>query len=789
MVRLQRCLRGRALESVRCRLLHPENVNGVIDTLKMLFGRPEIIVQSLIGKVQALPTPRADKLNTLVDFGIAVSNLTATLEACQLNEYLCNISLLQELVEKLPPMVKLNWATHRRCIKNVNFSEFSSWLYTLVEAACFVTSPFTGAVSDTPYNRKTRKNDGFVNVHSESADPRSGRDEETLATWRVCPACNGRWTSTDCCPRFTSIDVESRWVMVRERGLCRRCLRKHTGVCRSRKECGVNGCGYKHHSMLHNDTREINQTTTNRALAGEDSGDNTGPVEPCNTHRGIIDSVLFRIVPVVLHGLRMTIQTYALFDDGSSLTLIDEEIAETLQLPGEPYPLWLKWTGDTCRHEGSSRRVSVEISGTGPAAKRYYLENVHTVEDLYLPSQTVNIETLAEKYQHLRGIPVDSFQDARPRLLIGMNNCRLGHPINSQEGIQGPASKTRLGCVVFGNCSDNVVTERNELLHHSMHVSLCDQPDETDLNRLVKEYFSLEGIGITKPEKPLLSSADQRASNLLREYTHRKGDRYESGLLWWYDDIRLPDSKPAALRRLLCLENRMRKNPALVEAMRNKIHEYLQKGYMRKLTPAEVSVKHPRTWYLPIFPVFNPNKPGKLRIVWDAAASVRGVSLNSVLMTGPDLLTSLASVLLRFREHRVAVGGDVREMFHQVLVKDEDQYSQRFLWRNTEGDEPDVYVMKVMTFGASCSPSCAQYVKNHNALQFSERFPDAADATVKGHYVDDLLISVETQEDAIRLAKEVQFIHANAEFEIHQWISNFKQVLCALQNAPTAEKT
>ncbi|XP_058827379.1 uncharacterized protein LOC131687319 [Topomyia yanbarensis] len=321
-----------------------------------------------------------------------------------------------------------------------------------------------------------------------------------------------------------------------------------------------------------------------------------------------------------------------------------------------------------------------------------------------------------------------------------------------------------------------------------MHVSLCDQPDETDLNRLVKEYFSLEGIGITKPENPLLSSADQRASNLLRECTHRKGDRYESGLLWRYDDIRLPDSKPAALRRLLCLENRMRKSPALAEAMRNKIHEYLQKGYIRKLTPAEVSVKHPRTWYLPIFPVFNPNKPGKLRIVWDAAASVRGVSLNSVLMTGPDQLTSLASVLLRFREHRVAVGGDVREMFHQVLVKDEDQYSQRFLWRNTESDEPDVYVMQVMTFGASCSPSCAQYVKNHNALQFSERFPDAAAAIVKGHYVDDLLISVETQEDAIRLAKEVQFIHANAGFEMHQWISNSKQVLCALQNAPTAEK-
>lgn len=80
-----------------------------------------------------------------------------------------------------------------------------------------------------------------------------------------------------------------------------------------------------------------------------------------------------------------------------------------------------------------------------------------------------------------------------------------------------------------------------------------------------------------------------------------------------------------------------------------------------------------RCWVLPTFMVTNPQKPDKVRIVWDAAAQVNGISLNSVLMTGSDYLAPLPGILLRFRQGKIAVAGDKKEMFHQIGVKAEDQ--------------------------------------------------------------------------------------------------------------------
>ncbi|XP_055623075.1 uncharacterized protein LOC129766532 [Toxorhynchites rutilus septentrionalis] len=126
-------------------------------------------------------------------------------------------------------------------------------------------------------------------------------------------------------------------------------------------------------------------------------------------------------------------------------------------------------------------------------------------------------------------------------------------------------------------------------------------------------------------------------------------------------------------------------------------------------------------------------------------------------------------------------------MYHQVAIWHEDQQCQRFFWLDRSG-ELSVYVLQVMSFGACCSPSCAQYIKNLNAERFKATHQSAVEAITKRHYVDDMLVSVDEESEAIRLAEEVRHGHSQGGFEIRNWISNSKRVLTALKEKTTVEK-
>ncbi|XP_070067150.1 uncharacterized protein [Drosophila virilis] len=153
------------------------------------------------------------------------------------------------------------------------------------------------------------------------------------------------------------------------------------------------------------------------------------------------------------------------------------------------------------------------------------------------------------------------------------------------------------------------------------------------------------------------------------------------------------------------------------------------------------------------------------------------------LKDSSDTLASLMGVLIRFRERPIAVSDDIREMFHQVKVRLADQPALKFLWRDGDSSRfPETYVMQVMTFGASCSPALANYVKNRNAERFVAEQPDAVKAICENTFVDDWLQSVDTGAEMIQLAATVKRIHASGGFEMRRWTSNSKQVIQALED-------
>ena len=87
--------------------------------------------------------------------------------------------------------------------------------------------------------------------------------------------------------------------------------------------------------------------------------------------------------------------------------------------------------------------------------------------------------------------------------------------------------------------------------------------------------------------------------------------------------------------------------------------------YVRKVDVKEQV--RARQWFLPHFPRVRMNKATtKVRIVFDASAMYKGISLNNVINAGPKLQHDLTTVLLRFRKHPVAIICDIEEMYFYV---------------------------------------------------------------------------------------------------------------------------
>ena len=161
------------------------------------------------------------------------------------------------------------------------------------------------------------------------------------------------------------------------------------------------------------------------------------------------------------------------------------------------------------------------------------------------------------------------------------------------------------------------------------------------------------------------------------------------------------------------------------------LKSYIQKGYLRKLTPEEMS--SPSCWYMPHFPIVKLEKTTtKVRIVFDCSAKYEGVSLNDAIYAGPKLQTELFDVLVRFRRNPIGIACDIKQMYLQIEIEEKDRPYFRILWRDYESErEPDEYEFTRVVFGKNSAPMEAQYVTQENARRFQDRYPLAADTVLK----------------------------------------------------------
>ena len=301
------------------------------------------------------------------------------------------------------------------------------------------------------------------------------------------------------------------------------------------------------------------------------------------------------------------------------------------------------------------------------------------------------------------------------------------------------------------------------------------------MERALEQFVDAERFLVHEGSECSNSAEDQEAKKDLESKTYRENGHYVVPLLWKSEKPDLPNNRALAVMRLRNLQKVLSRDDDVRTKYAEQVQDYIAKGYAERVPNPADNVDAKDVWYLPHHAVTNPNKPGKVRVVFDAAAKYHGESLNKQLRQGPLLLNDLVGVLLRFRQHAVAMKSDVEAMFHQVKVKEQERDVLRFLWWDNAG-HPLTYRMTAHIFGATSSPCCACYAlqktADDNAGQYSS---EALKAVKKDFYMDDLLHSVQTEREAVSRVAEIKQIVSYGGFKLAKWSSNRESLLQALR--------
>ena len=202
-------------------------------------------------------------------------------------------------------------------------------------------------------------------------------------------------------------------------------------------------------------------------------------------------------------------------------------------------------------------------------------------------------------------------------------------------------------------------------------------------------------------------------------------------------------------------------------------------GHAEAVPLGDLDKQEHEVFYLPMHAVYKSSSTTtKLQTVFDASAkSSSGVSLNDTLLVGPTVHRPLIDVLLRFRQHRIALTADVSKMYRAVELPLADRDLHRFVWRFNSKEVLKVYRMTHVTFGVSASSFAANMAVKQNAIDHAYECPLAADVVEKSFYVDDCLSGADDRETAIKLQEQLRDLFARGGFLLRKWNSNDPLVL------------
>ncbi|KYN24375.1 hypothetical protein ALC57_04022 [Trachymyrmex cornetzi] len=478
------------------------------------------------------------------------------------------------------------------------------------------------------------------------------------------------------CPKFLEFTPQRRLECLRSTKLCLNCLKPGHFI----KECKSSTCkrcSGKHNTLIH---FEKSLSTQDKAVE-EHKNDTTAVLysheQFNNSHVLLSTALLF-----VKDRNAKTHKVRAILDPGSQSSLITSSLCDRLQLEKTNVQINLEAINN------SSCRIRHKCNLSVTAHHNNYSFNLACliISDITGPLPNVIIDK--ERLQipsNIRLADPSFHLPSRVDILIGADSfwnllCVGQIKVGREQLIM---QKTKLGWIAAGPLGIS-----------STNTVKCNLSKHIDINDQLLKFWELEEYC---NQKPLSNEERQCEEHFLKTYRRDSNGRFVVHIPLKENPNVLGDSYLIARKRLVNLETRLQRVPAVRDQYVAFLQDYNELGHMGHMTKKD-SHNENIAHYLPHHCVIRTESlTTKVRVIFDASAVTdNNISLNDIQLVGPALQDDLFAILLRFRLHTYVVSADIEKMFRQVLVTPEQRSLQRILWRSNAEASIDIFELNTL---------------------------------------------------------------------------------------------
>ena len=784
-----------------CFYLSPSE--GYVEACKLLekeYGNPYKVSLVYVKKIQEWKSVKAGDNVNLKKFSLFLLECKTAMKCISFLDVLNHAPNMVCVVQKLPVYLQHTWqkkASRARLEQQIlAFDDLVEFVILAAEAA---NDPVYGRPAtigkDSTGDSKGSKpgTDQFRGKHQTTSMAVTVKSNVSKCYNSKCPLCNASCDIEDC-SCYKTKSIEEKRNLLREKKLCFGCF-GHNHIskgCRFRRICKV--CNKRHPTSLHVDGFKLqagyNTDNTVDRMVKNDGASSSSTCTATDIGETV---VLHAILPVKVFqkGKPNAITTYAFYDNGSNGCFVTNELMEQLQAEATPTTLQLKTMHgcDRIHSLAVNDLIVTDLKGQNSVS----LPRSYTREEIPVNHDQIPKREVINQFEHLRNVSdkiPDYYKELPVGILIGSNCSTALEPLAvSPASSPGPfAVRLRHGWTIHGPIKVNRQST-GEITANRIMVKPVEKVKEI-MTPLVLDMFErdfCEYANAKYPGEQGLSQEDQRFLQVVENGLEFTDGHYVIPLPFKNDHTFMPNNQVQALKRASSLKKKMLQNAQYCTDYKQFMAKILNSGYAERVPDNSPTADSGQVWYLPHHGVYNINKPGKIRVVFDCSATYQDTSLNRCLLQGPNLANSLVGVLTRFRDEGIAFMADIESMFYQVRVPMSQRSYLRFVWwpdGNLNGNLQE-YQMTVHLFGAASSPSVANFALKKAAEASCHPFVKAT--ILENFYVDDCLKSVVDVPTAIDLIGHLRASCQDHGFHLTKFISNDPAVLIGLPDKECAK--